>query len=316
MHPQIIVAGHVCLDIIPDLKNIKEDLNTIFKPGTSYTVVLNPKGIDRMFLHYPGANDSFKNNDINFGNIEGGKIFHFGYPPLMRQMYLHNGKELVNLMKRAKQSGFVTSLDMAFPDPNSEAGQINWKELLRNVLPHIDIFLPSLDEIAFMLKYENDAHSKISEIAKMLLNMGAGIVGLKLGDLGFYLRTSPDKQRLAFLRKCGYTNINSWANQELLSTCFKVNVVGTTGAGDSTIAGFLAALVKKQGVTDAINSAVGVGACNVEALDAVEGIPTWEIVQSRIINDWEKHPLKMVLDDWGYLEEKKVWIGHNLDKPE
>jgi len=374
MHPQIIVAGHICLDVIPDLKNINENLNTILKPGklinvgpattstggpvsntglalhrlgiptglmgkvgndafgdviiktissynsdlakdmivingvnTSYTLVLNPKDTDRMFLHYTGANDTFENIDVNFSNISKGKIFHFGYPPLMRQMYLQNGTELVKLMKRAKQFGLITSLDMAYPDPKSEAGQIDWKELLRNVLPHIDIFLPSMDEIVFMLKYENFINSKISDIAKTLLDMGAGIVGLKLGDSGFYLRTSSNKEKLKFLRKCGYTDITSWACRELLSSCFKVNVVGTTGAGDSTIAGFLAALFKKLGVTDAINSAVAVGACNVEALDAVAGIPSWEIVQSRIADGWEKHSLKMDLDDWMYFEEKDVW---------
>jgi len=262
-----------------------------------------------MFLHYPGANDSFKNSDVNFNDVKEGKIFHFGYPPLMRQMYLYNGNELVNLMKRAKQFGLVTSLDMAYPDPKSEAGQIDWKEFLRNVLPYIDIFLPSLDEIAFMLKYEAPINSKFSDIATMLLQMGAGIIGLKLGDSGFYLRTSSNQERLAFLRKCGYTDIKTWINRELLSTCFKARVVGTTGAGDSTIAGFLAALIKKSGITDAINSAVAVGACNVEALDAVEGIPSWATVQSRITNGWEKHSLKMLLKDWAFLEENKVWRG-------
>jgi sugar/nucleoside kinase (ribokinase family) len=376
MQPQIIVAGHICLDVIPDLNNISEEFNTIFKPGklinigpantstggpvsntglalhrlgiptglmgkvandsfgdviiktissydpelakemivmdgvhTSYTLVFNPKGVDRMFLHYPGANNSFKNADVDFSNVEGSKIFHFGYPPLMRLMYQKNGKELVELMKRAKKYDLITSLDMAYPDPKSEAGQINWIEFLENVLPYIDIFLPSLDEIAFMLKYENDLHSRISDIAKTLLNMGAGIVGLKLGDSGFYLRTSSNKGRLTFLRKCGYKEIETWTNQELMSTCFKVKVVGTTGAGDSTIAGFLAALIKKLAVTDVINSAVAVGACNVEALDAVEGIPGWESVQSRISTGWEKHRLKMNLDDWVHLEEKKVWKG-------
>ena len=166
-----------------------------------------------------------------------------------------------------------------------------------------------MDEIAFMLNYEGDLHSEISNIANSLLTMGAGIVGLKLGDLGFYLRTSSSLNRMAFLRECGYTDINSWVNQELLSTCFKVNVVGTTGAGDSTIAGFLAALCRKMSITDAINSAVAVGACNVEALDAVGGIPGWEIIQTRIANGWDKHSLKKKLADWVHIKEKDVWRG-------
>jgi sugar/nucleoside kinase (ribokinase family) len=33
---------------------------------TSYTVVIAPPGIDRIFLHHPGANDSFRADDVIF----------------------------------------------------------------------------------------------------------------------------------------------------------------------------------------------------------------------------------------------------------
>ena len=39
-------------------------------------------------------------------------------------------------------------------------------------------------------------------------------------------------------------NSTAWANYENWSPCFQVDVVGTTGAGDATIAGFLAALLR------------------------------------------------------------------------
>lgn len=32
---------------------------------TSYSVVLAPPGVDRIFLHHPGANDSFTNEDVS-----------------------------------------------------------------------------------------------------------------------------------------------------------------------------------------------------------------------------------------------------------
>ncbi|HBG00728.1 MAG TPA: carbohydrate kinase family protein, partial [Firmicutes bacterium] len=64
-------------------------------PGatTSYTVVLNPPGTDRIFLHYPGTNDSFSVQDVQYGTAEAG-LLHFGYPPLMRQMYQDQGVNL------------------------------------------------------------------------------------------------------------------------------------------------------------------------------------------------------------------------------
>ena len=69
----------------------------------------------------------------------------------MRRMYANGGSELASLMQRVKSAGLLTSLDMSYPDPNSEAGRINWSALLERTLPDVDVFLPSLDEILFML---------------------------------------------------------------------------------------------------------------------------------------------------------------------
>ena len=61
---------------------------------TSYTVVLAPPGIDRIFLHCPGTNDTFTSKDINMAVVRKARLFHFGYPPLMRSMYEDGGREL------------------------------------------------------------------------------------------------------------------------------------------------------------------------------------------------------------------------------
>ena len=54
-------------------------------PGssTSYSVVLAVPGQDRVFLHSPGANDTFTGGDIPEEALEEAALFHFGYPPLM-----------------------------------------------------------------------------------------------------------------------------------------------------------------------------------------------------------------------------------------
>lgn len=373
---QIIVAGHICLDLIPDFHQIKGDFKTILSPGklinvgpvtistggpvsntglalhrlgistqlmgkvgddylgevilkhlesydpelaagmivtsgnhTAYTIVISSQQIDRMFLHHSGANDTFTCDDIVFDKMKAGKIFHFGYPPLMRQFYVNDGKNLETLMQRAKQSGFVTSMDMAFPDPSSEGGQVDWRTILERTLPLVDIFLPSLDEMAFLLKYARSDETILSDIGDLLLDMGANIVVLKLGDQGLYLKTTSVEQKLAFLKTFGYQQVNSWIKRELISTCFKVEVAGTTGAGDSTIAGFLTALINQFNPVDTMTSAVAVGACNVEAMDALSGVPRWEEVQQRIQQGWEKHPLKWHLPGWRYDEVNRIWVG-------
>ena len=73
-----------------------------------------------------------------------------------------------------------------------------------------------------------------------------------------------------------------WLGRELWAPCFRVPVVSTVGSGDATIAGFLAALLRGQSPTEAITTAVGVGACNVEAPDATSGVRTWAETQARI----------------------------------
>ena len=75
-------------------------------------------------------------------------------------------------------------------------------------------------------------------------------------------------------------------------------MVGTTGAGDCTIAGFLAALLEGLSLPDAMTSAVAVGAFNVESADAVSGIKPWTTVQARIAAGWERLPVDIDLPGW------------------
>ena len=75
---------------------------------TSYSVVLAPPGVDRIFLHNPGANDSFSSTDIPDDMLEGAALFHFGYPPLMKRMYENDGEELSALFRRIKEKQIAT----------------------------------------------------------------------------------------------------------------------------------------------------------------------------------------------------------------
>ncbi len=69
----------------------------------------------------------------------------------MRRFYMNGGEELRGLFQRAQKNGAATSLDMARPDPDGDSGKVNWRRYLENVLPHVDFFLPSIDELVFML---------------------------------------------------------------------------------------------------------------------------------------------------------------------
>ena len=78
-----------------------------------------------------------------------------------------------------------------------------------------------------------------------------------------------------------------WRDRELWQPAYRPDeVVGTTGAGDATIAGFLAALLRDVPPERALSIAAAVGACNVEAADAVGGVRGWEETLARLDAGW------------------------------
>jgi sugar/nucleoside kinase (ribokinase family) len=296
---------------------------------SSYTFVINPPGLDRIFLHCPGANDTFGEADITPAHLAEARLFHFGYPPLMRQMYLGGGLQLEKMYRKVKAAGLVTSLDMARPDPESEAGRLDWTPLLERTLPWVDLFLPSFDEILFMLDrpafdrlqsaggaetrpggwLSGLPATRLSDLAARLVGMGAAVVVLKLGDQGLYVRTSADPARLESLQRRLGIDLDNWLGRELLAPPFKANVVGTTGAGDCAIAGFLTGALAGLSLEQAVTGAAAAGAFNVEAADATSGVPTWSAVQQRIQAGWERLPIHLAMDGWRYDPVQGLWLG-------
>jgi len=292
--------------------------------STSYTVILSPPGVDRMFLHCPGANDTYRASDIDYDGLDGARLFHFGYPPLMHHMYADGGEELASLLSAVKRRGLTVSLDMAQPDPTSPAGKADWRSLLKRVLPSVDVFLPSIEEITFMIDRERFGRieaaasgnflsqvdgAMLSELSQTLLDFGAAVVVLKLGDQGLYVRTTKDPDRLATAGACLAAADPDWLGRELLAPCFEAKVVGTTGAGDATIAGFLAGLLHGESALEALTAGVAVGACSVEAADATSGVPAWTTVQDRLQRGWPRLPVRMALSGWTRGDNSAVYVG-------
>ena len=385
-----VVAGHLCLDLIPDLSGgEKGQFEALFQPGqlvdigpvdyctggpvsntglaltklgvetrlmgkvgddlfgraiqdyvgaygagladamvvdpaahTSYTIVITPPGVDRLFLHYPGANDTFGASDIRYEQLQDARLFHFGYPPLMRRMYEDGGSELASIFCQAKETGVTTSLDMALPDPSSPAGRADWERILRAVLPYVDIFLPSIEEILFMLRpatyqaLREEAGGPnilplvraelLSDLGQELIGLGAKIVALKLGDRGLYLRTAA-QSGLSGLGRAEPSDPATWADKELWAPCFQVEMVGTAGSGDATIAGFLSALLRDLSPEETITAAVAVGACNVEAADTLSGLRTWEETWQRVRSGWARHDLVLDTPGWVFDDQHRLW---------
>lgn len=301
-----------------------EQMQIVPGEASSYTIILNPPNTDRIFFHCPGANDTFSAGDIDDTALAAADLFHFGYPQLMQRMYEHDGAELAKVFQQAKATGITTSLDSAMPDPNAPSGQANWPAIFRATLPYVDIFTPSIEEILLMLRAPTWRHlseqggdviSRITPellagVAGELLEMGVKIVLLKIGYRGLYLRTAGET-RLADLGRARPAGLAAWASRELWAPSFQTKVVGTTGAGDSAVAGFLATLLRNLSPVEAITMANAVGGCNVEASDAVSGVRSWAETVARVEGGWPRNVLNLEAPGWRFDEAQQVWVGAN-----
>jgi sugar/nucleoside kinase (ribokinase family) len=272
---------------------------------TSYSIVLALPGHDRIFLHYPGANDTFEYQDLDMDAIQKATLFHFGYPPLMNRLYINNGRQLAQIFRSVSNAGVVTSLDMAAVDPHSPAGTTDWKTILRNTLPFVDIFAPSVEELLFMLdreKYEQltqDANGQdlaaivniqrdVKHLAEMAIGMGAKLVMIKCGEPGLYFKTAGAGEVSVLENKLGFS-LAGWSNREVFENSYlPEHVVSATGAGDVAIAAFLTSLLLEYSLETCLRYATAAGACCVEAYDSLSGLKSLKAIQEKIDAGWKK----------------------------
>lgn len=286
--------GKLIIDVIESNgKGLSDHLIVSSKDHSSYTIVLSPPDADRAFLHYPGANDTFCAQEIEFGSLKGSEVFHFGYPSVMKRMSEKDGKELIKIFTKAHEFQMVTSLDMTMPAPTSSYGKTNWQKFLKNVLPHTDVFLPSVGELFYMLGMNPPLTVKtLRLVSEQLIQWGAQMVIIKMGEDGLYFRSEEISDSLAELVS------DQWSERELIAPAFKVKIAGTTGAGDASIAGFLTGFVEKMDPLKALAIASATGAFCVEKIDSTSGVRPLSTVLERIEKGWEMIRPKMKVKDW------------------
>lgn len=273
--------------------------------STSYSVVLAVPGTDRIFLHNSGANNSFTADDISANVLEDAALFHFGYPPLMKSMYEADGEELVRLMKKVKATGCATSMDMAAVDPKSEAGKADWGLILKRVLPYVDFFVPSAEELCFMLEpdrfeswqrlaggrdiTEMLSMKDIKSLADKCMEYGTRVLLIKCGGAGMYYRTAPEKS-LSDLSAHPGLAVDEWGGKEGFEKSYiPEKILSGTGAGDISIAAFLTAMLEGEGIEQCIRLAAAAGASCVASYDALGGLPSLNELRKKIAAGWAKN---------------------------
>lgn len=285
--------------------------------NSTSTVVIAPFGGDRILLHSRGASQTFVGGDITPELLEGAALLHFGYPTAMKYLYRDDGAELIKLVRRAKETGVTVAMDTSQPDPNSEAGQVNWKKVLEAALPSVDIFMPSMEELLFMLRRPDFDRlnakrgssnmmdvvdfTMAPQLAEELLAMGVRVVMIKLGKKGLYLRTA-EQTVLSGIGRALPAQAERWSGRELLCPPYFTDAIrSTTGAGDNAIAGFLAAFLADHSPEQSLLLASANALRCIESYEttdqvipldelnrAVEGRPRQEEIAEPALAAWRK----------------------------
>lgn len=296
--------GKIVLDVLKQ-HDVEKGMLIGAGESTSYSVVLAIPGLDRIFLHHPGANDTFAAEDVAEAALKEAALFHFGYPSIMKQMYAENGESLLKLLMRAKAAGAATSLDLAAVDAASEAGQQDWKAILTKVLPYVDFFVPSVEELCFMMDRERfeewkkraagrdvteilDIEYDIKPLTDQCMEAGAKVLLIKCGAPGMYYRTAGAE----ILKTVGSNlefDAEKWTEKEGFERSYvPERILSGTGAGDTSIAAFLTAMLNGNTPEECVQLAAAEGASCVEAYDALSGLRSLDALQEKIAGGWKK----------------------------
>lgn len=301
-----------------------EGIKMVPGESTSYTIAICIPGVDRIYLHHCGANDTFCLEDIDFGLVQRSKCFLFGYPPWMKKIYENTGEELTQILEKTRALGVTTALDLSIPDLESEAAQQNWVSILEQWIPLSDIMIPSIEEIYFFLRKADFLKKKakigpnqtvldylevceIASVGAQMIEMGAGIAIAKCGHRGLYIRTAGiDRLEQFWAAKPG--TLENWANRELWFPVYQEEkFIGALGSGDSAIAGFLTAFVRNLSIEACLRYANAAGSMNVTVPDGLSWNKGFEDLTRRIDSGWKTKDMKINEPGWKY--EREFWVG-------
>jgi sugar/nucleoside kinase (ribokinase family) len=166
----------------------------------------------------------------------------------------------------------------------------------------------------FKTRYGEDRYLKfidtdlLDQLSQTLIEMGAGVVVIKLGEQGLFLRTAKQVEALEGIIKKNAA-LPKWSQRQLLAPCFRADVIGTTGSGDCAIAGFLAGVLDGADPIGALTMASGVGAFSTEKLDATSGVEHKAAVQRRIAGGWKRREVCIEKTGWQWLDGESIWQG-------
>lgn len=279
------------------------------EPGQLYVPgdggVLPPEHTDEEFgiagkgVFHAAAGDTEPEPDVPDG------IVIRGEGNLVRQPVRHGLFQHGYILRKAKDAGAATSLDFAMVNEDTDAGRACWEKILEKVLPSVDFFVPSVEELCFMLDKERfvqwqqracgrditeilDAGRDVRPLADRCMELGAKVLLIKCGSTGMYYRTACRETLLAISDRIKL-QVEEWENQEGFEKSYRPDrVLSGSGAGDTSIAAFLVSMLNGRSLQQAVRLAAAAGASCVASYDALSGLRSLDELEARIEAGWEK----------------------------
>jgi sugar/nucleoside kinase (ribokinase family) len=208
--------------------------------STAATMLAVNSGGDRPNFHAVGASILLEIDDRTRAHIVGSRFVHWGGAGTLLKLDEGPGADI---LKEARAKGAVTTCDFIAPSPRTLPA-------LKLLLPHVSYFMPSLEEAS-----EVAGTSTPEETARFYLDLGAGSCVFKWGAKGSLLATSSGVSRIP---------------------AFSVEVVDTTGCGDSYCAGFIAALARGFDLERACRFGTAVSALVATGLGSDAGVKNFD----------------------------------------
>ena len=121
------------------------------------------------------------------------------------------------------------------------------------------------------------------------MQLGAKVFLIKCGAKGMYYRTA-DNDILQQVGANVELDIDAWADKEGFEKSFKPERIASgTGAGDTSIAAFLIAMLEGSTMEESVQLAAATGANCVASYDALGGLKSLDELRTKIAAGWEKN---------------------------
>lgn len=238
------LSGRFIFDKCRELGINTDHVITSEASATACSYALIDQDGERHFLSDIAIFDELCAADVSDELIGSADVVFIGSACSFKQM--DNGG-IEDVFSRAKRLGKLTAMDAA---TNPRSTSDNWLDTLRGALQYTDYFFPSYEEAVKIT-----GKTEICDIESAFRGFGLKGFGIKLGSRGSFV-TDFHEGRIIGSRK--------------------VEVVDTTGAGDTFMGAFLTGIIKGLDMFESAGFASSVAAESIRHVGAAAGIKDYE----------------------------------------